>query len=49
MGATGTNTAAALFFWPGLFVTYSDANAAIKAADERKEYLSDLRAKKGYS
>lgn len=46
-GVTGTNTAAALLFWPGLLVTYSDANAAIKAADQRKEYLTDLRTKKG--
>lgn len=48
-GVTGTNTAAALLFWPGLLVTYSDANAAIKAADQRKEYLTDLRVKKGCS
>ncbi len=45
-GVTGTNAAAALFFWPGLLVTYSDANAAIKAADQRKEYLTELRRKK---
>ena len=48
-GVTGTNTAAALLFWPGLLVTYSDANAAIKAADQRKEYLTELRVKKGCS
>lgn len=48
-GVTGTNTAAALLFWPGLLVTYSDANAAIKAADQRKEYLTALRARKGCS
>lgn len=41
-GFTGTNTAAALLFWPGLVATYSDANAAIRAADERKAYLTNL-------
>jgi len=41
-GFTGTNTAAALLFWPGLVATYSDANAAIRAADERKAHLTNL-------
>ena len=46
-GVTGTNTAAALLFWPALLVTYSDANAAIQAADTRKQRLAELRVKKG--
>jgi hypothetical protein len=41
-GFTGTNTAAVLFFWPALFMTYSDANEAIRAADERKAHLTRL-------
>jgi hypothetical protein len=45
-GVTGTNTAAALLFWPALFVTYSDANEAIRAADERKANLTKLYSDK---
>ena len=45
-GFTGTNTAAAVFFWPALFVTYSDANEAIRAADERKANLTKLYSEK---
>ncbi len=41
-GVTGTNAAAVLLFWPALFVTYSDANEAIRAADERKANLTKL-------
>jgi hypothetical protein len=41
-GVTGTNAAAVLLFWPALFVTYSDANEAIRAADERKAHLTRL-------
>lgn len=41
-GVTGTNAAAVLLFWPALFVTYSDANEAIRAADERKANLMKL-------
>ena len=48
-GVTGTNTAAALFFWPALFLTYSDANSAIQAADARKAHLLEIRTKKGCS
>jgi hypothetical protein len=45
-GFTGTNTAAVVFFWPALFVTYSDANEAIRAADERKANLTKLYSEK---
>jgi hypothetical protein len=38
-GVTGTNAAAVLLFWPALIATYSDANAAIRAADDRKTNL----------
>lgn len=45
-GATGTNVAAVIFFWPALFVTYGDANEAIRAADERKAHLTKLYSEK---
>ena len=32
-GATGTNVAAALFFWPALFATYSNIEEAVEAPD----------------
>lgn len=37
--ATGTNVAAAIFFWPALIGTYSNTEQAINAAKERKENL----------
>lgn len=46
-GFTGTNVASVVFFWPGLLMTYSDSNDAIRAADERKAYIVDLLGKKG--
>jgi hypothetical protein len=45
-GLTGTNAAAVVFFWPALFMTYSDANEAIRAADERKANLTKLYSDK---
>ena len=39
---TGGNVARAIFFWPALFGTFSNANDAIKAADERMAKLSTL-------
>jgi len=41
-GATGTNVAAVLLFWPAIFATYSDANEAIRASDDRKANLTKL-------
>jgi hypothetical protein len=46
-GVTGTNVAAAIFFWPAMFATYSNANEAIEAAVDRKEHLQTLYAEKG--
>ena len=46
-GVTGTNVAAAIFFWPAMFVTYGNANDAIDAAKDRKDYLIRLADKKG--
>lgn len=45
--ATGTNVAAALFFWPGLVATYANTGDAIDAAKDRKEYLAKLADDKG--
>lgn len=41
---TGTNVAAAIFFWPALLGTYSNTQEAIEAADSRKAHLADLYA-----
>ena len=41
-GATGTNVAAGIFFWPALFATYRNIDEATHAAEERKRYLVDL-------
>lgn len=45
-GVTGTNVAAAVFFWPAMLVTYSNAGEAIRAAEDREGYLLDLADKK---
>lgn len=41
-GITGTNAAAALFFWPGLIYTQMDANDARKLVEQRRNYLTGL-------
>ncbi len=46
-GVTGTNVAAAVFFWPGLIGTYVNTEEAIEAAEERQEYLRDLQERRG--
>ena len=45
-GVTGTNVAAALFFWPAMLVTYSNAEEAIRAAEGRTDFLMDLADRK---
>ena len=44
---TGTNVAAAIFFWPALLGTYSNTEQAINAAKERKENMFKLGESKG--
>jgi len=44
---TGTNVAAAIFFWPALLGTYSNTEQAINAAKERKENMFKLADSKG--
>ena len=39
---TGTNVAAAIFFWPALLGTYSNTEEAINAAKTRRENLHKL-------
>ena len=48
-GVTGTNVAAAIFFWPGLLGTYANTEEAISAAKDRQEYLEELYIRKGCS
>ena len=44
---TGTNVAAAIFFWPALLGTYSNSEQAINAARERRENMFKLGNSKG--
>lgn len=48
-GVTGTNAAAAVFFWPGLIGTYANTAEAIDAARDRQTYLTTLYSQKGCS
>lgn len=41
-GITGTNVAAAAFFWPALVGTYMNTDEAIEAAKRRQEHLTEL-------
>lgn len=44
---TGTNVAAAIFFWPALLGTYSNTEQAINAAKERRDNMFKLADSKG--
>lgn len=46
-GATGTNVAAALFFFPGLFATYANTQEAIDAARDRQDHLTRIANDRG--
>lgn len=41
-GVTGTNVAAAAFFWPALIGTYMNTDEAIDAAKSRQERLTAM-------
>lgn len=41
-GLTGTNTAAFLFWWPGLAYTYYDASEALKMVEQRRSHLTAI-------
>ncbi len=45
-GVTGTNVAAALFFWPALAYTYIDAKDANEAISDRRSHLTAIGNKK---
>lgn len=45
-GLTGGNVARALFFWPAILGSYSNANEAIAAADNRRVHLANLMNQK---
>jgi hypothetical protein len=48
-GVTGTTTAAPIVLWSTLFMMYSDANEAIRAADAREANLTRLYSEKNCS
>lgn len=41
-GVTGTNVAAAIFFWPAMLGTYKNTEEAIEAAKDRQKNLEKL-------
>lgn len=45
-GVTGTNVAAAIFFWPAMLGTYKNTEDAIDAAKERQKHLESIAAEK---
>lgn len=45
-GVTGTNVAAAIFFWPAMIGTYKNTEEAIDAAKERQKHLASIAAEK---
>lgn len=46
-GATGTNVAAFLLFWPAMIATYHNVDEAVTAARDRQERLQKIAAEKG--
>ena len=45
-GVTGTNVAAAIFFWPAMLGTYKNTEDAIEAAKERQKHLETVATEK---
>lgn len=46
-GMTGGNVVRAIFFWPAILGSFSNANEAIAAADSRKVNLANVMNQKG--
>ena len=46
-GASGTNIAAAVFFWPAAVGNYMDAKDAEELVDERRTKLTEMSEAKG--
>lgn len=45
-GLTGTNVAAAIFFWPAMIGTYKNVEEATDAAKARQKHLEAIAAEK---
>ncbi len=45
-GMTGGNVARAIFFWPAILGSFSNANEAMAAADARKIHMANLMSQK---
>jgi hypothetical protein len=45
-GLTGTNVAAAIFFWPAMLGTYKNTEDAIEAAKDRQRHLEKIATTK---
>jgi outer membrane biogenesis lipoprotein LolB len=45
-GVTGTNIAAAIFFWPAMIGTYKNTEEAIEAAKDRQKHIEKIAADK---
>lgn len=45
-GVTGTNVAAAIFFWPAMLGTYKNTEDAIEAAKDRQKHLESVAVEK---
>lgn len=45
-GLTGTNVAAAIFFWPAMIGTYKNVEEATDAAKARQKHLETIAAEK---
>lgn len=45
-GLTGTNIAAAIFFWPAMLGTYKNTEDAIEAAKDRQRHLEKIAESK---
>ena len=46
-GATGTNVAAFLLFWPAMIATYHNVDEAVNAARDRQDRLQKIADDKG--
>ena len=45
-GVTGTNIAAAVFFWPAMIGTYKNTEEAIDAAKDRQKHIEKIAESK---
>jgi hypothetical protein len=45
-GMTGTNVAAAIFFWPAMIGTYKNTEEAVEAAKDRQKHIEKIADQK---